>query len=78
MAGTGLLFAYILGAILRYDMCVWVYMVLPIASLLGSAFLHESPYYLIKKNKLRVKLSPRRTLLDLTSFPFTRRQPRSR
>lgn len=55
MAGTGLLFSYIVGAFMRYNQCVWVYMALPVMFLVGSTFLHETPFHLIANNKLKVR-----------------------
>lgn len=55
MAGVGVLLGYICGAHMKYNSCVWIYMIFPIIFVLFSAFLHETPFYLIKNQKLEVK-----------------------
>lgn len=55
MSGLGLLIAYILGYFLKYDLCVWVFMVLPILFTVLSISLKETPLHLLKKNKVKVR-----------------------
>ncbi|CRL04891.1 CLUMA_CG017942, isoform A [Clunio marinus] len=52
MGGIGLLLSYIVGAFMRYDLCLWIYIAFPILFLALSTMLKESPYYLLNKNKL--------------------------
>lgn len=54
MSGVGLLISYILGVFLRYDVCVWVFMILPILFAISSTTLKETPFILLKKNKIKV------------------------
>ena len=54
MASTGVLIGYIFGAFMTYDTCVWIYMLFPVAFLIGSFLLRETPFYLVKKNNFEV------------------------
>lgn len=40
---------------MRYDMCVWIYMCLPILFIISSSVLHDTPFHLIKNNKFVVR-----------------------
>lgn len=48
--GTGLLLSYILGAVMPYNTCVWVYIVFPAVFIFLTDLVPESPVnYLMKK-----------------------------
>jgi uncharacterized membrane protein len=55
MASIGLVISYTLGAFMRYDHCVWVFMILPLLYLMTTVFFPETPSYLVKKKKFEVK-----------------------
>jgi Sugar (and other) transporter len=48
---VGILFAYCLGAFLKYKTFQWICLVLPFVFIASFIFMPESPYYLILRDK---------------------------
>ncbi|XP_045505497.1 facilitated trehalose transporter Tret1-like isoform X2 [Colias croceus] len=51
-AGTGSLFAYIIGDLLNYTTILWVFLAIPVVHFVVFLAMPESPSYLVKKGKV--------------------------
>lgn len=54
LVGAGVCFGYVLGAFMHYKTCVLVYFIFPVLYLILQNFLHETPFYLVMKDKFDV------------------------
>lgn len=56
-AGLGVVVAYSLGSLMRYDLCSGICMLFSIMFLILSLFLHKTPFSLLKVDRMNVSLT---------------------